>query len=243
VVFVGLVGVAGRPTRWWWFGLAILGFGLVHGVGLSTRLQDLGLPEHGLLAKVIAFNVGIEIGQLVAVVAMFMLGDVARHYIKSEKAPRYAYLAMMVVGFAAAAVLAAGMVTSASEQETLAAEGTCGIAERPAVYISGGAHPKKDFYEPGEEAPVKDFSHVTGDGFLVVRYAADLPPEQLAELRAFVTGRDGNKVVAGAATAQAGALQASNSAQVMDCKDFELPALKRFVARWKEDPRSSPEHN
>ncbi|WP_309235798.1 HupE/UreJ family protein [Amycolatopsis sp. SID8362] len=54
LVFVGVVG---------WFGLGVFAFGLVHGLGLSTRLQDLGLPEDGLFGRVIAFNVGVEIGQ------------------------------------------------------------------------------------------------------------------------------------------------------------------------------------
>jgi hydrogenase/urease accessory protein HupE len=59
LVFVGVVGWIGRPKQWNWFALCILGFGLIHGLGLSTRLQDLGIPRDGsLLPKVIAFNVG-----------------------------------------------------------------------------------------------------------------------------------------------------------------------------------------
>jgi hypothetical protein len=39
VVFVGVVGWIGRSQRWGWFSAAIFAFGLVHGLGLSTRLQ------------------------------------------------------------------------------------------------------------------------------------------------------------------------------------------------------------
>lgn len=46
--------------------IAVLVFGLIHGVGLSTRLQDLGLPEANLFERVLSFNVGVEIGQLAA---------------------------------------------------------------------------------------------------------------------------------------------------------------------------------
>jgi hypothetical protein len=46
--------------------VAVLGFGLVHGFGLATKLQDLRLSKDGLLANMISFNVGVEIGQLIA---------------------------------------------------------------------------------------------------------------------------------------------------------------------------------
>lgn len=57
VLFGGVVGLVGRPKSWRWFTLGIFGFGLVHVLGLSTRLQEPGLPEDGLLVRVIAFNV------------------------------------------------------------------------------------------------------------------------------------------------------------------------------------------
>jgi HupE / UreJ protein len=46
--------------------LAVLGFGLVHGFGLATKLQDLSLSPDGLVTNMISFNVGVEIGQLLA---------------------------------------------------------------------------------------------------------------------------------------------------------------------------------
>jgi hypothetical protein len=46
--------------------IAVLGFGLVHGLGLATKLQELDLHPDGLVPNLIAFNVGVEIGQLVA---------------------------------------------------------------------------------------------------------------------------------------------------------------------------------
>jgi hypothetical protein len=50
--------------------LLVFGFGLVHGFGLSARLQRLPLPEEGLVERIIAFNVGVELGQIAALVAM-----------------------------------------------------------------------------------------------------------------------------------------------------------------------------
>jgi len=49
VVFVGVMGVRQGPRDWRLIGAAVFGFGLIHGLGLSTRLQHLGLPEDGLL--------------------------------------------------------------------------------------------------------------------------------------------------------------------------------------------------
>jgi hypothetical protein len=46
--------------------IAVGGFGLVHGLGLATKLQDLGLNADGLVPNLIAFNVGVEIGQVTA---------------------------------------------------------------------------------------------------------------------------------------------------------------------------------
>ena len=45
---------------------AVFAFGLVHGFGLATKLQDLTLSRDGLVANIISFNVGVEIGQLLA---------------------------------------------------------------------------------------------------------------------------------------------------------------------------------
>jgi hypothetical protein len=46
--------------------IAVLVFGLFHGFGLATKLQELQLSEEGLLENLLAFNIGIEIGQFLA---------------------------------------------------------------------------------------------------------------------------------------------------------------------------------
>lgn len=45
---------------------AVFGFGLIHGLGLASKLQDLTLDPAALLANMVAFNVGVEVGQLLA---------------------------------------------------------------------------------------------------------------------------------------------------------------------------------
>jgi hypothetical protein len=51
----------------------VLIFGLIHGMGLSTRLQQLPLPEEGLVLRILAFNVGVEVGQIMALAVMLFL--------------------------------------------------------------------------------------------------------------------------------------------------------------------------
>ena len=45
---------------------AVLMFGFFHGFGLATKLQDFQLSPNGLVANIVSFNVGVEIGQVIA---------------------------------------------------------------------------------------------------------------------------------------------------------------------------------
>jgi hypothetical protein len=53
--------------------IAVFGFGLAHGFGLSSKLQDLSLSENGLISNMIYFNIGVEIGQIIALTFLFLL--------------------------------------------------------------------------------------------------------------------------------------------------------------------------
>src|SRR6266849_154820 len=52
--------------------LAVLIFGLFHGFGLATKLQEFALSPNGLVANIISFNVGVEIGQCLALTAVLI---------------------------------------------------------------------------------------------------------------------------------------------------------------------------
>ena len=69
VVYKGFENIGGfdrtlgwRPDPRW----AVFVFGLFHGFGLATKLQELALPEQGLMANLVSFNVGVEMGQILA---------------------------------------------------------------------------------------------------------------------------------------------------------------------------------
>jgi hypothetical protein len=54
---------------------AVLVFGLFHGFGLATKLQEAALPAAGLVANLVSFNVGVEIGQVLALGAVLLVLD------------------------------------------------------------------------------------------------------------------------------------------------------------------------
>lgn len=60
--------------------VAVFIFGLFHGFGLATKLQDFSLPQENLLSNMLAFNVGVEIGQCIALLFILtLLGFWRRH--------------------------------------------------------------------------------------------------------------------------------------------------------------------
>lgn len=52
---------------------AVLIFGFFHGFGLATKLQEFTFSQEGLVANIISFNVGVEIGQLVALAGILIV--------------------------------------------------------------------------------------------------------------------------------------------------------------------------
>jgi hypothetical protein len=52
--------------------IAVFVFGLFHGLGLATKLQEFNLSENGLITNIISFNIGVEIGQILALSAVFI---------------------------------------------------------------------------------------------------------------------------------------------------------------------------
>ena len=51
--------------------LMVFIFGLIHGFGLSTRLQQIHLGDNGLIQSILSFNIGVELGQIIALAIVF----------------------------------------------------------------------------------------------------------------------------------------------------------------------------
>jgi len=60
--------------------IAVMVFGLFHGFGLATKLQDFSLPQAELWKNLLAFNVGVEIGQFVALLFILIALDFWRRH-------------------------------------------------------------------------------------------------------------------------------------------------------------------
>lgn len=91
--------------------LAVLAFGLVHGFGLATKVQELKPPADGLLPNIIAFNVGIEVGQLLALSVVLAL---ILSWLRTVTFARYALIANFLIvtaGFTLTGYQLMGLVT------------------------------------------------------------------------------------------------------------------------------------
>lgn len=78
---------------------AVFGFGLIHGLGLATKLQALGLNRGGLAINLVSFNVGVEIGQLVALTIVLAVMTLWRRSRSFEPAAVAANVLLMLAGF------------------------------------------------------------------------------------------------------------------------------------------------
>jgi hypothetical protein len=111
VVYKALDNLSAFKT---WFGYqpstraATLIFGFCHGFGLATKILDFEVSPEGLVPNLIAFNVGVEIGQLLALSAILI---VMAHWRRTPSFGRHAWtanVALMSAGFVLMGVQLAG---------------------------------------------------------------------------------------------------------------------------------------
>ena len=95
VVYKGFENIGGFDRLGWNIDTraAVLIFGLFHGFGLATKLQELSLSEEGLLPNLLAFNLGVEAGQITALALIITVMNAWRY------APRFQSQAFVANGF------------------------------------------------------------------------------------------------------------------------------------------------
>lgn len=114
VVYKGVENIGGFRRIGWNVDtrLAVLVFGLFHGMGLATKVLDLGVSENGLLANLLAFNVGVELGQVLVLAFVVTLFAAWR---TRPSFTRYAFaanVALILVGTALTAIQIEGYLAS-----------------------------------------------------------------------------------------------------------------------------------
>ena len=103
-----------------WFGFqpntkaATLIFGLFHGFGLASKIIDYEISPDGLLPNLLAFNVGVEVGQLLALGAILIVTGYWRRTASFLKHAYPANVVMMAAGFMLTGYQIVGYFVSAS---------------------------------------------------------------------------------------------------------------------------------
>lgn len=81
--------------------LMVLTFGLIHGFGLSTRLQQLPLGDENfdILMRIISFNIGVEVGQILALIGMLIVLNFLRQLAHFDRWSKISNHFLMFLGF------------------------------------------------------------------------------------------------------------------------------------------------
>jgi hypothetical protein len=72
IMFVAIENMITDKLKAWRI-LIIFTFGLIHGMGFASALNEIGLPPGKFLLSVLSFNLGVEIGQVLVILAVFAL--------------------------------------------------------------------------------------------------------------------------------------------------------------------------
>lgn len=114
VVYKAIDNLDGFKT---WFGIspnpkaAVLIFGFFHGFGLATKIQELTLAKDGLVPNLISFNIGVEMGQFMALTIILLLMNIWRLSDSFRRSAILANAALMTAGFVLIGFQLAGYFT------------------------------------------------------------------------------------------------------------------------------------
>ena len=114
VVYKGVENIGGLKRIGWNVDtrLAVFVFGLFHGLGLATKVQDLGISPNGLLTNLISFNVGVELGQVIVLAVVVWLFSMWRKRPSFNRYAIAANVALILVGVALTAYQIQGYLAS-----------------------------------------------------------------------------------------------------------------------------------
>jgi hypothetical protein len=90
----------------------VLIFGLFHGLGLATKLQDLAISQNGLLTNLIGFNIGVEVGQVLVLTVVVFALNIWRTLPSFERGSRAANWLLVAAGLVLTGYQLAGWASS-----------------------------------------------------------------------------------------------------------------------------------
>ena len=164
VAYIGVRIVRGAPQRWEPTVVAIFLFGLAHGLGLSTRLQELPLPDGGaLVTRIVAFNIGVEIGQLAALSLMAGAVLFFKRYVGRVRVARHSAGAALALTGVVAAVALGAVAVRPNDSNAASSDGSGNCSAGPGSVsfgdeITSGGHPAKAFFGPTNLCPAEAIS-------------------------------------------------------------------------------------
>lgn len=72
IVFVAIENILLRELKPWRIVIVFL-FGLIHGMGFASALNEIGLPRNKFYTSILSFNAGVELGQVIVIFCVFLL--------------------------------------------------------------------------------------------------------------------------------------------------------------------------
>ena len=72
ILFVAIENMLITELKPWRIAL-VFSFGLIHGLGFASSLNEIGLPRNKFFTSILSFNVGVELGQIAIILAVFCL--------------------------------------------------------------------------------------------------------------------------------------------------------------------------
>ena len=72
IMFVAVENILLSELKAWRIAIVFM-FGLVHGMGFASALNEIGLPGNQFFTSIFSFNVGVEVGQISVISLVFML--------------------------------------------------------------------------------------------------------------------------------------------------------------------------
>jgi hydrogenase/urease accessory protein HupE len=233
LAYIGWRILSGRPQVWLWTQLSVFAFGLVHGLGLSSRLQELALPAgSSLVARILAFNLGVEMGQLAVLSVLVAIG-----YLVRLRAPQVLPPTRVAgIGFAAAGLIGAvvlGVSGPRADHHHAAAPALCAEAQLTPDFgrkAGVGGQPKR-FHEVDDPADPNDLEHALGAGYVIVQYQPSLSDDERSSLEEWAN-QTRRVVVTPTIAPMNGAVSAQTERLNLLCDRLDLDALSDFQRRW-----------